>query len=214
MFYDVHTYHLPKASNIVSVINYKSNMVFEENVFYSIGTHPWRVAETDFSKDEWNVIFQYASQKNIVAIGECGLDKLHANMDCQKEIFARHIELANRLQKPLIVHCVQAFEQTIQLLKNTKVSVIIHGVNNKLEKLQPFLDCGYFLSFGAALLKEKSVARKTLLSVPNTQLLLETDEADIPIATIYAEAARLKNMSLEKITLQLEQNVKQIFGWE
>ncbi len=214
MFYDCHTYKSVLDGDVRSIVNYKIGDAFLPNNYYSVGIHPWHVAEADFQLSEFETIVQYAKEKNLVAIGECGLDKYHDNLELQKQVFQMHIELANQIGKPLIVHCVKAYTDALFLLKKTKVPVIIHGINNKLGTIKSFLQRRYFFSFGTAILKQKSIARETILSIPDDLLLMETDDSDIPIQDIYKEAAKLRNIPLEDFTLLIEKNIKAIFKWE
>lgn len=214
MLYDVHTYKNYVDTNVNNIVNYTIDDSFERNINYSVGVHPWRIANDAFKNLEFDYITELATKDNVLAIGECGLDKLHPAMERQILFFEKHIALANRLDKPLIIHCVQSFERVAQLLRKANVPVIIHGVNNKIEKLKPFLDQGFYFSFGSTLLQEQSIARQSLLSIPIRQLLFETDDAEISISEIYHCAADLRKISFEELNLQVEQNVKKIFGWE
>ena len=214
MLYDCHTYRDQKNNSTVEIVNYEGSMAFSSSTLYSVGVHPWKVSSADYKDDLFENVLQHANYNNVVAIGECGLDKLHANMDRQISVFEKHIELANQLQKTLIVHCVQAFALVLDCLIKANVPVIIHGVNNKSEKLQPFVDRGYFFSFGPSILLPKSIARQTLLSIPDDQILLETDDSPLPIFKIYQEAAMLKNISMEELILQVEKNIKSVFAWQ
>lgn len=73
-----------------------------------------------------------ASRNTLVAIGECGLDKVcKTDFVLQQEVFAAHIILANKLKKPLVLHCVKAYDEIIKMLSLHKnlVHVIFHGFN-------------------------------------------------------------------------------------
>ncbi|PZP50893.1 MAG: deoxyribonuclease [Pseudopedobacter saltans] len=214
MFYDCHTYRFNLSKDIVAIINYKCNDKFEDGYTYSVGIHPWRVAEQNFDMKAFVEIESFSNISNVVAIGECGLDKIVGNMELQIEIFKLHIDLANKLRKPLIVHCVQSFNLVATLLKSVKIPVVIHGINNKIEHLKPLLELDCYFSFGKSLLKEKSIAKETVKYIAENRILFETDEDDISIKDVYKQAALLKNISFEKITLQVEQNFKNVFRWE
>lgn len=214
MFYDCHTYRSVLEDDVRCIVNYKNGEVFSVDNYYSIGIHPWQVAAPDFEMSMFETLVQYANKENIVAIGECGLDKLHGNVVLQKQVFEKHVGLANKVNKPLIVHCVKAHSDALFILDAAKVPVIMHGVNNKLETIKPFLKQTYFFSFGTAILKQKSIARKTICDIPVERLLLETDDSDISIQKIYQEAAELKNIPLDDFTLQIEKNIKEVFKWQ
>lgn len=214
MFYDCHTYSSVLEKEVRSIINYKSGENLLTDSYYSIGIHPWQAATDDFEMSSFETVAQYGNDKNIVAIGECGLDKLHDNFTLQKQVFIRHVALANQVNKPLIVHCVKAHSDMLSILDTAKVPVIIHGINNKIDTLKPFLKHTCFFSFGAAILKQKSIARKTILDIPVELLLLETDDSEIAIQEIYQESAKLKNIPIDEFTLRIEKNIKAVFKWQ
>ena len=155
---------------------------------------------------------KYAAQPEVVAIGECGLDKLTAtDWDTQCRAFERQIALAGELRKPLVIHCVKAFQECMQFLRETRVPVIFHGINNRLSVIRPVIDAGYFLSFGKALLHPNPAITEAFRAVPPEQLLLETDDTGADIREIYKTAAQLRNIPEKEIALQLESNFGKVF---
>ena len=135
-FVNIHTHFSKRDENVVSIQNFSQNE-WEKDSFTeggqlaSVGLHPWFLtkenAETDFKK-----LTQLVDNQNIVAIGECGLDKLRGeSLDFQTTIFTKQIQLAESIQKPVIIHCVRAFNEVIALKKKLKptVPMIIHGFN-------------------------------------------------------------------------------------
>jgi len=152
------------------------------------------------------------SKPEVLAAGECGLDKLSGtDWALQLKAFQRQIELAEEINKPLIIHCVKAFNDVLAMLKNVKVPVIFHGVNNKLSIIQPVIDSGYYLSFGKSLLGFNEAILNTFRETPLEQIFLETDDADVDIKEIYKSAARIKNISEKEILLQVEKNFLNLF---
>jgi len=152
----------------------------------------------------------------VVAIGECGLDRnIDLPLEIQIAIFKRHIELAEELQKPLVIHCVRAFAELIALKKNTKSSMpwIIHGFNKKEEVFQQLLKHDFYFSFGAAILSDRSPVTQSIATIPQGRFLLETDDLnDINIEQIYARAANLRHVSLEILQTELVETYRQLTG--
>lgn len=214
MFLDVHTHYPPAgdATEVLAIENRHSG--FGQAVagaYVSAGLHPWYLREETLS-DDFAELSAYAARPEVIAIGECGLDKLTATAwDTQCRAFEWQIGLAEALQKPLVIHCVKAFQECLAFLKQTTVPVIFHGVNNRLSVIQPVIDAGYFLSFGKALLHPNAAILEAFRAVPLSQLLLETDDTGADIREIYKTASGLRNIPEKEIALQLELNFGKVF---
>ncbi len=182
--------------------------------FYSLGLHPWFIERQD-SQQAMGKIASAMADPNLLAIGECGLDKLQStSLPKQIEVFKQQIQLAERCQKPLIIHCVRAFNELLQLKNSSTIQVpwIIHGFNNKPAVAESLLKQGFYLSMGKALLIPQSNAAKTLQGMPLQQLFLETDAAeDILISEIYAAAAKIVGMEMQDLQQQIFHNFKRVF---
>ncbi len=151
--------------------------------------------------------------KNVLAIGECGLDKIcDVDLDLQQEVFVQQIELANAIGKPIIIHCVRAYEEVLMLLKKEKASVpvIFHGFNKNKIIADKIIANGYYLSFGKALQKPQTAA--IISGVPADRIFLETDDADISIEEIYHLAASACSIDEASLILQIQKNAAAVFG--
>jgi TatD DNase family protein len=182
--------------------------------FYSLGLHPWFIERQDVEYAIEKIVLSMNDPK-LLAIGECGLDKLQStSLPKQIEVFELQIQLAERCQKPLIIHCVRAFNELLQLKKSSVADIawIIHGFNSKPVLAESLLKQGFYLSMGKALLNPQSNAAKTLQIMPLPQLFLETDAAeDILISDIYAAAAKIVDLSIEDLQQQIFHNFKRVF---
>ncbi len=212
MFLDVHTHNPLGDPDILAIENRHNG--FGEPVgsrYVSAGLHPWYVRPETLS-DDLDLLRRYAARREVLAIGECGLDKLtETDWDTQCSAFEQQIALAGELGKPLVIHCVKAFQECLQFLKKTRVPVIFHGINNRLSVIQPVIDAGYFLSFGKALLHPNAAIIEAFRAVPPDQLLLETDDTGGDIREIYKTASQLRNIPEKEIALQLEMNFGNVF---
>lgn len=180
----------------------------------SLGLHPWHITPDDI-ENEMVLLEKYASLQNAVAIGECGMDKL-TNTDwvLQEDVFRRQIRLANKLHKPLIIHCVRAYDEVLQTLKQEQaaVPVIFHGFNKNVQVAQRILAQEYYLSFGATLLNNQSSAIAAIEACPGDRFFLETDDTDIAIGQIYEKAADIRKTDLDALILQLQKNFQAVFN--
>jgi TatD DNase family protein len=218
MFIDFHTHCDRKSPDLINLqtLHVASELTASElpNIC-SLGLHPWFV-QLETWEASWQNLVDLAKLSNVVAIGECGLDRnIELPLETQISIFQRHIELAESLQKPLVIHCVRAFSELISLKKNTKTSIpwIIHGFHKKEEVFQQLLKHDFYFSFGAAILSDRAPILQAIATIPNGRFLLETDDrTDVSIKQIYARAAALRHVSLETLQTQLIETYHQLTG--
>lgn len=214
--YNVHAHERAGTEQEVETIWNKSLSAewikpFEESRKYSIGIHPYDINSEDYNKMVQD-IDTHLLDPQIAAIGECGLDaRLEVAMDVQLEVFRTHIEWAECIQRPLIIHCVRAYH-LLNDLKEVRVPVIFHGVNVRWSIVESWVKRGTFLSYGAAILRDASSAQETFMRTPLSQIFLETDDTDVEMHSIYEKAAELKQISIEEVILQVQKNFLNVFN--
>jgi len=122
------------------------------------------------------------------------------------------LALAEKYQKPVILHCVAAFQEIVETKKRMKLSVpmVIHGFSKNQQTAKQLLDNGFYLSFGKYLLRNPEL-ESVFKSVPNDRFFLETDTIEENIADVYALAATYKNMQIEHLQQQIKVNFKTVF---
>jgi TatD DNase family protein len=151
--------------------------------------------------------------KNCLAIGECGLDKrIEIPLSFQQIVFEKQLELAVQYQKPVIIHCVAAFNEVIAIKKKMNISVpmIIHGFSKNETIAQQLIDHGFYLSFGKYLIRNPEL-ESVFKSIPNNRLFLETDTIEEGIEEIYHLAAKYKQLSLNELQEIIESNFNTVF---
>ncbi len=202
-FLDLHTHKAAQQNGIHSIQSLSlTNDIFlamPKTKPISVGLHPW-YASIDRLELQMKYLNVLANQPNVKLIGECGLDKLRGEkIESQIIILEAQIKLAEKLKKPLILHCVKAFAELIKVKDRLKVTVpmIIHGFNKNEELGRQLLDKGFLLSFGAAILTENSGAAKLFQQMDH--FFLETDDSEAPVDQIYIAAANLKNRSVDEL---------------
>lgn len=181
--------------------------------FYSLGIHPWFIERQD-SKVALQTLKSALVDANLLAIGECGLDKLSgAPFPVQKSIFIKQLELAEQFRKPVVIHCVRAFNELLRIkaVFNPLMPWIVHGFNNKPSIAASLLELGCYLSFGKALLHPNSNAAKVLPAVPRDRIFLETDDSGLAIDSIYRAAATILQIDLPELQQCLENNFNRVF---
>lgn len=201
MLINLHTHQTSKNTlSILNILAGKESLPnWDLNNYYSIGFHPWYIDE--FS--EWKETIKKVVQLPVIkAIGECGLDKnANFSIEQQAEVFCWHIQQAEKENKPLIIHCVKAFNELLQVKKEVKSSVpwIIHGFNAQEQILRQCIQQGFYFSIGHQLFNPKSNIYKLLSIIPREQVFLETDESIIPIEEIYAQYSSITGIPVEDV---------------
>ncbi|MDE6277815.1 MAG: TatD family hydrolase [Muribaculaceae bacterium] len=145
-FENIHAHGLPPGGDKVLSIRPGEEMAPEG--FYSVGVHPW---DTPVDGSALAAVEALAEgDARVVAIGECGLDKLRgAGLPEQEEIFEAQIAIAERLGLPLIIHCVRAQDRLLHLRrKHPGGRWILHGFRGGAASARQLLDAGIDLSFG------------------------------------------------------------------
>jgi len=211
-FINIHT-HNKQCTNIALINLFPEEINdIEKTKFYSVGIHPWEVSKIDVDV-RINFIKKAASLKNVLAIGEIGLDKLHPNFDLQKDVFLKQIDIAETQKKTIIIHCVKAYSELLEILKskNLKIPVIIHRYSGNITIAEQLLKFKCYLSFGHELFNSQSKVPKIFKKIPLENIFLETDDAEISIEAIYEKAAELKELPEEAIKKQIFRNCKTVF---
>jgi TatD DNase family protein len=209
MLWDIHT-HQQSPNSIVNFIVGKDALI--PSGFFSAGIHPWYVSANNqqLLLQELNTLVLNPS---CIAIGEAGLDKVcDTPLELQKAVFLTQMDLANKLHKPLIIHCVKAHQEIFDLKPLGKTPWILHGFNQKASIGEKALQKGFYLSLGKALLQDGSNASQMLRQMPLEQLFLETDTAEDTIEVVYAQASSLLGLSVEKLATTLQANFEAVFG--
>lgn len=175
-----------------------------DGLFYAAGIHPhWIEQQQWFQKDAVGLLTGQTQEKIIaliskevsqatgtgmshcLAVGECGLDKmLNTPLELQQQLFSTHIEVANQLHKPLIIHCVRAHNELLSLLKKSKVNCggIIHAFSGSYEVAQQYVALGFYLGVGGTITYERAQKTRTAVAkIPLEFLVLETDAPDMPL---------------------------------
>jgi TatD DNase family protein len=221
-FIDIHTHRRNTVSGVISVTNFsqkefKNDVYTEGTPFASVGLHPWFLTKENFERD-FEKLSQLVHNQNIIAIGECGLDKLKGeDLAFQTTAFEAQIRLAESVSKPVIIHCVRAFGEVVALKKRLKpqVPMIIHGFNKNQNILEDLVRQGFFISIGVSILSQKQVytegtpLSKLIRKIPLNRLFFETDvDENVTIMAIYQAAADALDIELCALKSIIYRNFK------
>ena len=145
-------------------------------------------------------------------IGEIGLDYA-CNVDraLQEQIFRQQLSLAERLHKPVVVHCVRAFEPTMKILSKYQLrAVIFHGFIGSVQQAEQAIKRGYYLSFGEGAFRSPRTL-EAMRTIPLSRLFAETDESALCIEKIYEMIAAERKIEVMELQTQIENNYNEIF---
>lgn len=210
---DLHTHSLKTGSDLQIANVFAQDLPLQANVgWYSSGIHPWHIADVDID-ESLRKIAVASTDKQMVAIGECGLDKLSVcEMKIQEAVFRKHAELAEIYRKPLIIHCVRATNELIRIKKEFQPVVpwILHGFNGNRETTLELIRHGFYVSCGGAFLRNQQKI-ESAKNIPIDRLFLETDDTCESIDEIYRLSALLFEMDVNSLSKNIINNFKTVF---
>ncbi|WP_313807058.1 TatD family hydrolase [Flavobacterium sp.] len=210
MKFNIHTHKSTNQEKVLEIVN-QYPYEFDADVrHFSIGIHPWYI-DLENIEEHLQIIEEKLQLQNCLALGECGLDKrIETPLENQTEVFEKQLHLAVKYQKPVILHCVSAYQEVIEIKKRLKINVpmVIHGFSKNWQVAKSLLDNGFYLSFGKYLLRNPELS-EVFQQVPNNRFFLETDTIEESINDVYIKAASIKGNDVEQI---IEDNFKLVFN--
>jgi len=214
-FINLHSHRKPKSDEEF-VIRNAYHFIDEEKVEplpYSIsaGIHPWQLKE-DFLL-QINQLTKLASCKNVIAIGECGLDRIKGPaIEIQIDAFRAQIDIANRIKKPMILHLVKSYSDMLAISHSMKTPWIIHGFKGNSIEAENLLKKGARLSFGPRLLTDETM-QVLFTSIPLDCIYLETDTKPVLIDEMYRKSALLRNLEIDDLRRGIWLNFARDFNY-
>lgn len=212
-YFNLHTHSFSNQSNVVELVNQYPQEFSASIPYYSIGIHPWFIVE-DRLESDLAILESKLSETGCLALGECGLDKrIEVALELQQTVFERQLLLAEQYQKPVVIHCVAAFQELIAIKKRLKISVpfLIHGFSKNEQIAKELVANGCYISFGKYLLRMPQL-ESVFKSMPNNRFFLETDTDEQTIQEVYELAAQYKGLTIPQIQELVTINFSTIFG--
>jgi len=215
-FVNIHTHKSADAGGI-SIRNILVSEIPDDKSYreapYSVGMHPWYLGNMASTQAGIEYTESELANPNCIVIGECGLDKMTSTpLELQINAFKAQIRLAEKYNKPMIIHCVKAYNEILKLRKTMHAGAIwiFHGFNSSLQIAEQIIDAGCMMSFGHQLLQPRSKAREVLSVLDSDDFFLETDDHDITIQEVYNSAAEIRKISADTLQLQQMQNYQSL----
>lgn len=199
-----------------------------KNVFANVGLHPENVDE--FDNQTLLQIEDLCKSQKVVAVGEIGLDYhfVQDNKQKQKEIFIEQMNLANRLQLPVVIHCRDAMGDLIEIIKQNPPlkNSLLHCYSGSVESAKILMKYGFSFSFGGVVtFKNAKNVVEVVKELPLERILLETDcpymtpvpfrgQRNEPKNVVYVADAisKIKNISIEEVAKVTTQNAERLFN--
>lgn len=198
-------------------------------VFATAGVHPNDAAKVD--RDTFSILEQLLRHPKVVALGEIGLD-YHWGVpkEVQTPVFLRQLELAAAAGKPIVIHTRDAWEDTLEVLRQhwapTHLPCVMHCFTGNAQQASECIELGFYLAFGGVTTFPKAAEiREALRAVPSERLLLETDSpylAPVPyrgkrnepafVAHTAEVVADARSVTVEEIAAQTTANFERLFA--
>ena len=195
-------------------------------LFATVGISPNDIE--DFSEENLKEIESLAKHEKVVAIGEIGLDYYwnKENKEAQRKLFIEQIEIANRLDLPIVIHTRDASVDTIQILKEhpVKNTGIFHCCPLNQELIKNGLELGFYISFWGNITFKNAKSEETVRLVPNEKILIETDSPYLTpepfrgtrndsskVKLVAKRVSDIKGISLEEVSKITYQNANRVF---
>jgi TatD DNase family protein len=214
-FFNLHTHKFTNQPDVLELVNQYPQEFDTAIPMYSIGIHPLFIDENRLESD-FQIVEEKLALPECLALGECGLDKRsETSFEIQQAVFERQLALAEKYHKPVVIHCVAAFQELIEIKKRLKISVpmVVHGFSKKIELAKQLVDNGFYLSFGKNLLRNPEI-ESVFKSIPNDKFFLETDTIEEGIQGVYTLAAKYKNIEVEELTGIINENYNAVFDYQ
>ncbi|WP_060681006.1 TatD family hydrolase [Virgibacillus halodenitrificans] len=199
-----------------------------DTIYAAVGWHP--VDAIDMTDGDLQWIEELSSHPKVVAIGEMGLDyhwdKSPANI--QKDVFRKQIQLAKKVNMPIIIHNREATEDIVKILQeeNAKeVGGIMHCYNDSVDYVQACLDMNFYISLGGPVtFKNAPLPKEVAAQVPLDRLLIETDAPFLAphpnrgkrnepayVKLVAEKIAEIRGISFEEVGKITTENARNLF---
>lgn len=202
MILDVH-HHGSLSPQSVTSISVKEEIPSGDG-FISVGIHPW----DEFNPFDIAALYCRLRDPRVVAIGEAGVDLLRGQKpELQAECFREQVVLSEKLELPLVIHCVKAVDIILRIRKQCRPEQpwIFHGFRGKPGQARQLIRMGIKLSFGERFNPD------TVADIPLSEILVETDVSPLGIDEIIEKIAAARQCDASALREAVAGNTSAIF---
>ena len=194
-----------------------------DNIYLTVGFHPEEVNNIKENDIDWleDIVI---SNSRIIGIGEIGLDYywVKDNKDKQISLFRKQLELANKLNLPIVIHSRDSIQEVYDILKEYKLTGVIHCFSGSSEMANLFIRLGYKIGIGGVVTFSNSKLYQVVEDIGINNILLETDSPYLSpdrgktnesknIVVIAKRISEILNISLEEVEKVTTSNACSIF---
>jgi TatD DNase family protein len=216
-YIDIHTHGAVGSGGIFSV---ETLMAHEgrtpedqSGIAYIFGIHPWYLNEINHEQLLADVM-KSAGNPLVIAIGEAGFDKIKGpEIALQQKTFGEQVCISEENCKPVVIHCVRAWEELLQEHKKfrPKMPWLVHGFRGKPELGLQLISKGMYLSFWFDFIMKPESAQ-LIRRLPADRIFLETDGAEVDIRDIYNKVSADLGITVDKLKKQILNNFRDFFN--
>jgi TatD DNase family protein len=207
---DIHTHNPKSFENRLSFLVGKN----------SLGIHPWEVVTFKNIDECYQEMLELKKSfhSGVLGIGECGLDRKReglAPIDLQLIVLEWHMDWAQEVNRPLILHCVGAHSDMLHLLKVKKYAgrILLHDFSGNEQVVKSYLTFDTYFSFGSRLFRDEQIAATVISCLPRERLFLETDDqVEFSLQDIYKKAGTLLGFTTEELLELFNKNLFVFFS--
>lgn len=216
-YIDIHTHGSVSEEGIFSVETLMAHEGrFPENipgVAYTFGIHPWFLDENNHDRYLGRVV-DIIDNPMVVAVGEAGFDKMKGpSPELQRKTFEEQVIVAEEHGKPVVIHCVRAWEELLNEHKMLRPEMpwLVHGFRGKPELAIQLISRGMYISFWFDFIL-KPESSKLIRSLPREKIFFETDGADVGIRDIYDKVSVDLEISVDELKSITATNYNKLFN--
>lgn len=218
-YIDIHTTHSNHKPDVISLVSIritKETDEFVEEGLCTVGIHPSDI--DDDWRDAFDIVEELASDEVVVGIGACGIDRAcDAPWLLQLDAFHALADLAERVSKPMIVHCMKAHDELLHIQKDVDAvqTWVLHGFVKGQELARQYLDAGMHLSFDANVMRDTPTLIEVVKFCPEDRIHLETGpNPQTSIYEITERVAAIRGVSTQALCDILVRNFNHVFRQE
>lgn len=197
-----------------------------KNIYFSLGLHPHEASR--YNKDVEKKLIEYLSDEKCLMLGEIGLDffKNYSPKDVQIEVFNTQLDLAEKINKPVMIHIRDAHTEAKEILKKRSLKGIIHCFSGDVDDARFYINLGYYISIPGTVTFKKAInVHNVVKNIPLDYILTETDapflapepyrgkrNEPVFVKEIVKKIAEIKNISIEDVCRTIKLNTQKAFN--
>ena len=217
-FIDIHTHDGASADpgifTVISLMAHEGKQPEKiKSIAYTFGIHPWFLTASNH-EHQIAAVIKAAADPSVIAIGEAGFDRLKGpSPDLQRRTFEEQVSVAEEHNKPVVIHCVRAWDELMLAHKRLKPSKpwMVHGFRGNKELAAQLISKNMFLSFWFDFIIRPEAA-KLIKNLPAERIFLETDGSGVDIRDIYIKVSADLEITVNKLKRIIYKNFVDLFN--